>query len=185
MSELLLNLPGPVVVEVQSMLTDAEWWQVVRGQEDGVLPPCCGDVSTMRDSLTRIDGGDPGAPVASSGWVSLAMTSHELSARSKVDAVRARVRELLVEYHPNWMSRIIDVSEQARADRLESFCVAHALNANNCGPVFALDNGIEAWRPSKLMDAMASPDMSARVVETYFEIKLQITAEEVGKESEA
>lgn len=156
------------------MLSDSEWLAIIRGDEDGPWPPCCGNVSQVRGALTDLavgHGDDRIRRVAR--LMERELSEHLDIGDDMVDVAPAstvRLRDMAVALiaqldaaTPDWRQQMDAQEAEGQAERIADRCTAQALSHH--GAVAMVDDlgWIEILADS-LVDLLGDPERCAAVL---------------------
>jgi hypothetical protein len=125
--------------ELRSHLTDSDWVAVILADADGPLPPCCGELSMLRDRLVNylVGRGDTGAAIALGQ--ALEADTH-LEGDHPIVALRTALTAHLDATVADW--RNVDLDADAAA--IDEFALRLALTGTSRTPV-ADPGPFEQW----------------------------------------
>lgn len=171
----LMSPARDLVVNIQGMLTPAEWLGIARGSEDGLLPRCCAEISNLREELTHISMIDPDALWPSSAWIEVADQQHDLT--GKILGVVQAVSEAVYQTNRSWRQDLAEYQKGREAKRLQAAALAMALNdkfdGNMCA--FAVDGEVHFWEPEHVLALIRDRATCSSVVNRYSELIAEIS----------
>lgn len=162
-------------------ITPEQWMPILRGDEESLLPPCCGNVGHLREELTPLALGatftlSPVDSLTSAAAAFEKEVGDHIETDSPLGRLATDLVAILDEHYPDWRPELRDYRKRLADDLMGAYPLVVGINRITKSFVFRDEFGVHV-DADDLLGILRDPERAAAVVAARDEVQAEIDAE--------